>query len=61
MLCCTALCITDTLVKSPVVDFFVWILSQFLLDIFIRIMGLPTGGRFVLSAWNEANKVKHRG
>ena len=24
-------------------------------------MGLSTWGRFVLSVWNEANEIKHRG
>ena len=37
--------------QTCVVDFFV----QFLLNTFIRVMGLSTGRRFVLSAWNEVN------
>ena len=43
------------------VDFFVQIMCQFLLDIFISVMGLSIGSGFVLSAQNEANRVKHRG
>ena len=53
----------ETCVTCPsiVVDFFVQTLSGFSLNIFIRVLGLCTGGRFILSAWNEAKKVKHRG
>ena len=38
------------LYHTTVVDFFLHILSQFLLAILIRVMGLSTGGKFVLSA-----------
>ena len=48
-------------VSGSVVDLFVWSMCQFPLYIFLRVMGLSTGGRFMLSAWNEAKKIKHRG
>ena len=35
-------------------------LFQFPLNTFIGVMG-SIGGRFVLSAWNEVNVIKHRG
>ena len=43
-----------------VVDFFVRILRWFPLNTFIRVMGLSTRGRVVLSAQNEVNEIEHR-